>query len=310
MKAQFCVRGNQMLVDYAISHSVPYKRMGKLVVATRIEDIPTLKALRKTAEANGVIDLRWLSGTEAMALEPAINAKAAIHVPTTGVIDSHQLMLSYLGDMQTAGGVLAVNAPVSGIIPDNSGIKVRVGGANPAVITAQYVINAAGLGACDLAHTIKGLNAAHIPQKFYAKGNYFSLRGKAPISRLIYPLPTPASLGCHATIDMSGKVKFGPDVEWVDAPSYAVDENRKNSFVRQIQTYLPSIEPDQLYADYAGVRPKIVGPEHGVTDFRIDGPHKHGIKGLINLFGIESPGLTCSLPIADYVADIANCGEC
>jgi L-2-hydroxyglutarate oxidase LhgO len=302
LKAALCVPGRAMLYDYCVERGVPFARLGKLVVAVTEAEIPALQRLKAQGEANGVDDLRLMSKAEAQAMEPALACAAALHSPSTGIIDSHQLMLAFEGEIASAGGAVVLNAPVEGGAVYNDGIMLRVGGAEPVQLHCRGVVNAAGLGAQALAKALKGLPPDHVAPLHYAKGNYFRLTTRAPFQCLIYPMPVAGGLGTHMTLDLAGRARFGPDVEWIDTPSYAVDPARGDKFYGDIRLYWPDLPDGALAPDYAGIRPKL-GPKGSPNaDFRIEGPAAHGVSGLVNLFGIESPGLTSCLAIADHVA--------
>jgi len=304
LKARLCVTGKEMLYNFCESHGVPYKKLGKLIVATSPDQVESLKAIQKKAADNGVDDLVLLNKDEIKKREPALSCEAALLSPSTGIIDTHAYMLALQGDGEENGAMLALNSPVlSGQITDD-GIHLEIGGDMPMEITADIVVNSAGLGAIDLAKKIKGLDDKFIPTAYFCKGNYFSLARKAPFSHLIYPVPQKAGLGVHLTLDMGAQARFGPDVEWLENGEdidYAVDEKRGELFYDAIRQYWPDLKDGDLNADYAGVRPKIQAPGEDARDFLIQGPTEHGILGFINLFGIESPGLTASLAIADEV---------
>jgi len=306
LKAKLCVTGKEMLYDFCASHGVPHRRAGKLIVATTEAEIPNIVALQAKAAANGVA-LDYLDGHQARALEPNLNAVAALFSPTTGLIDSHSLMLAYLGDAEANGAVLALNAPViSGDVQGDSqgdGIVLQIGGPEPMTLLCNTVMNSAGLFAQKVAGTIKGIPAEHIPPTRYAKGTYFTLAGRSPFTHLVYPCPEEGGLGVHLTLDLAGQARFGPDVEWVDEIDYRVDPRRGDKFYAAIRTYWPALADNALSPGYTGIRPKLGGPgtPGANPDFTISGPAEHGIEGLINLFAIESPGLTASLAIADAV---------
>jgi L-2-hydroxyglutarate oxidase LhgO len=300
-KTRLCVDGKAMLYDFCRDFGVPHKRCGKLLVAVNAAEIEKLAALKAQAEANGVNDLVWLSGAEARALEPALVAERALLSPSTGIIDSHAFMLALRGDAEAHGAMIALKTPVVSGRVERRGLTVETGGASPMRIAADFVVNAAGLGAQALAHSIAGMPAAKIPPLHLAKGNYFSLAARSPFSHLIYPMPTPGGLGVHLTLDLAGQARFGPDVEWLDAIDYAVDPRRADSFYAAIRTYWPDLPDGALQPDYAGIRPKIARPGGSTTDFRVQTEKDHGVAGLINLFGIESPGLTSSLAIAEWI---------
>lgn len=301
LKARLCVQGRQALYDYCASHGVAHQRCGKLIVATRDEQIGALERIGAAAAANGVHDLRQLDAAQARAREPALRCVAALESPSTGIIDSHGLMLALQGDLESAGGLLALRSPVlSGrVLAD--GILLRVGGDDPMELIARRVVNCAGLHAQAVAAAISGLPAASIPAGRYAKGNYYALSGKAPFSRLIYPVPEPGGLGVHLTLDLGGQARFGPDVEWIDAIDYAVDPARADGFYAAIRRYWPDLRDGALRPDYAGIRPKLAVPAGQDADFVIQDARTHGVPGLVNLYGIESPGLTACLATADEV---------
>lgn len=306
MMAQMCVSGRQALYAYCDDHGVPYRRCGKLIVATADHENEKLAAIKAHAEANGVEDLQMLSGTEARALEPFLHCTGALLSPSTGIVDSHAYMLALRGEIEDAGGALAFHAPLLHAKANSEGFEIEVGGDAPMTLQCRLLINSAGLGATAVARAITGMPIDLIPTTYYAKGNYFSCSTRAPFSRLIYPVPEPGGLGVHLTIDLGGQAKFGPDVEWVDAIDYTVDPGRAERFYPAIRRYWPALPDGALAPSYAGIRPKIVPPAVARQDFLIQGPDTHGVAGLVNLFGIESPGLTSSLAIADYVTRLAG----
>jgi L-2-hydroxyglutarate oxidase LhgO len=291
-----------MLYRFCQEFGVPHQRCGKLLVAVNAEQVDKLSALKVQAEANGVADLIWLSGKEARALEPALVAERALLSPSTGIVDAHGFMLALRGDAEAHGAMIAFETPVLAGRAAERGVVIETGGSAPVRIAASIVVNAAGLGAQSVARSIVGMPAAKIPRLHLAKGNYFSLSGRSPFSRLIYPMPTHGGLGVHLTLDLAGQAKFGPDVEWVDVIDYDVDPGRAASFYAAIRTYWPDLPDGALHPGYAGVRPKIARPGGSTTDFLLQTEKDHGVVGLINLFGIESPGLTASLAIADWLA--------
>jgi L-2-hydroxyglutarate oxidase LhgO len=305
LMARMCVEGKKALYDYCADHGVPHKRCGKLIVATTEAESEKLASIKARAAANGVFDLQPLSGAEARALEPALNCVGALLSPSTGIIDSHAYMLALRGDAESAGAALAFHAPLLRAKVMADGIVVEVGGEAPMTLACGLLVNAAGLYAPALARVIDGMPVDRIPASYLAKGNYFSCSARAPFSHLIYPVPEPGGLGVHLTLDMAGQARFGPDVEWIDAIDYAVDPSRAERFYPAIRRYWPTLPDDALLPSYSGIRPKIVPPAVAVQDFMIQGPQDHGVAGLINLFGIESPGLTSSLAIADYVGEFA-----
>ncbi len=301
LMARFCVLGRKMLYTYCAEHGVPYRNCGKLIVATSDAEADKLAAIRQHAVLNGVDDLSMISAAEARALEPAVHCTAALLSPSTGIIDSHSYMLALRGDAEAHGASLAFNAPLRSVAIRTDGFVLGVGGTDPLTLACKILINAAGLNAPALARKISGMPQDKIPDAYLAKGNYFSLSSRAPFSRLIYPVPVPGGLGVHLTLDMAGQARFGPDVEWVEAIDYAVDPQRAAKFYPAIRRYWPDLPDGALQPSYSGIRPKIVPPAIANQDFVVQGPRDHGIAGLVNLFGIESPGLTSSLAIADDV---------
>lgn len=301
LKARLCVAGRDALYAFCDSHGVPYRRCGKLIVATDDSQLAGLDALQAHAIANGVDDLQRLDGDEVKALEPQLNAVAGLLSPSTGIVDSHALMLALQGDAEAAGALLALHARVEAVEVLGSGLKVEVGGAEPMTLLATTLINCAGHAAPAIAARTTGLAAARVPPRYFAKGSYFSLATATPFRHLVYPLPEPGGLGVHLTLDLGGQARFGPDVEWVDGLDYTMDESRAERFYAAIRRYWPGLPDGALQPAYTGIRPKISGPGEPAADFRIDGPAEHGIAGLVNLFGIESPGLTAALAIADEV---------
>ena len=306
LKARLCVSGRERLYAYCATHGIAHRRCGKLLVATSPAQRGRLAQIQAQAAANGVLDLRPLDAQQLRALEPELNAVAALHSPSTGIVDSHALMLGLLGDLQAHGGALAVLSPLESIDSGAALHVLHVGGAAPTVLGARFVVNAAGLWAPGVAASVGALAPQHVPQARYAKGNYFSLAGRAPFSRLIYPVPEDAGLGVHLTLDLAGAARFGPDVQWIDpatpdAIDYRVDASRAAAFEADIRRYWPGLPDGALQPAYSGVRPKLQGPGEGARDFMLQGPAEHGVAGLVNLYGIESPGLTASLALADEV---------
>lgn len=301
LKARLCLRGRRLLYAYCAGRGIGHRRCGKLVVAARAQQLPELQRLAAQAQRNGVEDLRLIDAAAARQLEPELACHAALLSPATGIVDSHALMLALLADAEDQGATLALSSPVDAMRPDGEGMVLSVLGGE---LRARWVINAAGLGAAALAGVVRGLPAQWLPRLRYAKGSYFELAGRSPFARLIYPLPEPGGLGVHLTLDLVGQARFGPDVEWVDTPEYAVDPGRAAPFYAAICAWWPGLRDGALAPAYAGVRPKLSGPGEPAADFRIDGPSGHGVPGLVNLFGIESPGLTAALAIAEEVAAI------
>jgi len=306
LMARTCVAGKKMLYRYCADHGVPHKNCGKLIVATTPKEAEKLQSIRAHAEANGVLDMQMLSGEAARALEPALNCDAALLSPSTGIIDSHAFMLALRGDAEAAGAALAFHTPLLRARAVAGKIELDAGGDAPMTLECRLLVNSAGLNAPAVARGIDGMPLASIPRAYLAKGNYFSCSRKAPFSHLIYPVPEPGGLGVHLTLDMAGQARFGPDVEWVDNIDYAVDPARAARFYPAIRKYWPALPDGALMPSYSGMRPKIVPPAVASQDFVIQGPKDHGVAGLINLFGIESPGLTSSLAIADYVGELAG----
>ncbi|MBC7597442.1 MAG: NAD(P)/FAD-dependent oxidoreductase [Polaromonas sp.] len=301
LKARLCVEGKTMLYSYCEQRGVGHSRCGKLIVATQASQLGQLQAIIDKAAANGVHDLVLLSGEQARNMEPQLECVAAVHSPSTGIVDSHALMLALQGDLQAAGGMVVLNSPLAHASCAQDAITlVAVDGT---VLRARSVVNAAGLQAQVLARRFAGLDAQHVPASHYAKGNYFTLTGRSPFSRLIYPVPEAAGLGVHLTLDLGGQAKFGPDVQWVDSPDdLVVDPARGEAFYAEVRKYWPGLPDGSLQAGYAGIRPKIQSQSEAAGDFLIQGPSDHGVPGLVNLFGIESPGLTSALAIGRYVA--------
>jgi L-2-hydroxyglutarate oxidase LhgO len=308
LKATLCVAGRRLLYPYCESRGVGHRRSGKLIVATTAAQAEALRTIEARALANGVEGLRWLDGAEARALEPALNAEAALLSTVTGIIDSHALMLAFLGDFENAGGALVLRSPVESAAVTRDGFVVKIGGGEPLMLATRILVNAAGLFAPSLASRIDGLDATHIPRERFAKGNYYALAGRSPFTHLVYPVPEPGGLGVHLTLDLAGQARFGPDVEWLapaTAPAaidYAVDPARGDLFYAAIRRYWPGLKDGALVPAYSGVRPKLQGPGEPVRDFLVQGPDLHGVAGLVHLYGIESPGLTASLAIAALAA--------
>ena len=304
LKARLCVEGNRRLREYAVSHKIPHRMAGKLIVAYGAEEEAALATLLKRGIANGVEGFVQIERDQALAMEPQVRCTAALYSPVTGIIDSHSYMLTLQGEAEAAGAMIAFSAPVTRGEVTGSGIVLEVGGAEPMRLRCQRVVNSAGLSAQTVAAKLAGYPADHSPPLHMCKGNYFTLTGRGPFTHLVYPMPTSASLGLHYTLDLAGQGRFGPDVEWVEDEAYNVDPGRAGMFYEAIRRYWPGLADGALNPAYSGIRAKIVGPEAPAGDFRIDGPQKHGVGGLVNLFGIESPGLTSSLAIADYVTEM------
>jgi L-2-hydroxyglutarate oxidase LhgO len=308
LKATLCVEGNRRLYAYAAQKNIATRRCGKLIVASGPLQIKALTNLHQKALANQVPDLTMLSREQALALEPELLCDLALCSATSGIVDSHGLMLALQGDFEDHGGMIAFMSPLQTASVTTEGIELHCVGAEPMSLLATNVVNAAGLHAPDVASRINGLQQSLVPKPYFAKGNYYSLAQRAPFSRLIYPIPEVAGLGVHLTLDLGGQARFGPDVEWLDIENaddidYQVDPRRASSFYAQIRRYWPGLREDALSPSYSGVRPKVVSAAQNAADFQIQTVAQHGIAGLVNLFGIESPGLTACLPLADYVAD-------
>lgn len=300
LKARLCVRGKHLLYAYCAERGIPHKRLGKLIVATSAEQAAQLEGIAQRARANGVDDLQFISGEDAMRLEPALQCTAALVSPSTGIVDSHALMLAYQGDAENAGAQCVFHTPlVSGRVRPEGGFDLQFGGDDAMSLSCNVLINSAGLQAPALARRIDGVPAASIPTDYLCKGSYFTLSGRAPFSRLIYPVPQHAGLGVHLTLDMGGQAKFGPDTEWVGTEDYTLDPARAEVFYAAVRSYWPALPDDALAPGYTGIRPKISGPHEPAADFVIAGSAVHGVRGLVNLFGIESPGLTSSLALAE-----------
>jgi L-2-hydroxyglutarate oxidase LhgO len=300
-KAQLCVEGKAMLYDYCTERGIGHKRCGKLIVATNESQVAQLQGIIAKAAANGVNDLVLLTREEARTLEPQLACVAAVHSPSTGIIDSHALMLSLQGDFENAGGLTVLNSAVAGVFIAKGAIKIVM--LDGTEIFTKTLVNAAGLSAPLLARSMQGLDPKFVPQEYFAKGNYFTLSGKSPFNRLIYPIPEAAGLGVHLTLDLGGQAKFGPDVQWVESDyDLVVNPARGDAFYAEVRKYWPQLQDGTLIAGYAGMRPKINAPTEAAADFMIQGPEDHGVAGLVNLFGIESPGLTSSMAIGQHVA--------
>jgi L-2-hydroxyglutarate oxidase LhgO len=297
-RAKHCVRGRRMLYDFLRIHGVPHKKVGKLIVATDEKQTAKIEGIAKQGAINGVEGLEFLGGNAARAMEPALSCVAALYSPETGIIDSHAFMLALEGDLEDRGGMIAFNTPVEGLRPSNHGWEVRFGGADAGAMTVDAVVNSAGLGAQKIARATEDYAASRVPRLVLAKGNYFGFAGKPAFSHLIYPAPVEGGLGTHVTLDMAGRMRFGPDVEWIERESYTVEPKRADSFYASVRTYFPALPDHSLVPDYCGIRPKLTGKGEPAADFLIDGPAGHGLPRLVHLFGIESPGLTASLSIA------------
>jgi L-2-hydroxyglutarate oxidase LhgO len=305
LKARLCVRGRELTYGYCEERGIRYKRFGKLIVA-QADQIAALEALHAKGLANGVTDLRLLDGSDARALEPAVRCTAAMFSPSTGIVDVHEFMTSLVGDLEAAGGSLVLGTSVERVMPTPTGFEVRIkSGDDETAFLARQVVNASGLDAVAVTRRIDGYPEQLVPTAYLAKGNYFSCRTR-PFRHLVYPMPNEAGLGVHATLDLDGTVRFGPDVEWVESIDYAIDPKRAGDFYASIREYWPDLPDDGLQPAYSGVRPKIAGPGQKAADFIIAGPEEHGLPGLVNLLGIESPGLTAALAIGGHVQSLLD----
>jgi len=299
LKARSCVEGKRLLYEYCASHGVPQRNCGKLIVATDEKQISNIEEIRKKAHQNGVTDLVPLTRAQALSLEPELSCVAALHSPSTGIIDSHALMLAFQGDAEAHGAMLALKSPLTKAVFRNGGFELQV--ANADCVFTSILVNSAGLRAPSVAKSIQGFEEKLAPRELYAKGSYFSLARRSPFSRLIYPVPEPGGLGVHLTLDLAGQARFGPDVEWVQSIAYDVDPRRAERFYAAIRRYWPELPDGALLPGYSGIRPKTAGPGEPAPDFQIQGARAHRMPGLVNLFGIESPGLTASLALAEAV---------
>jgi L-2-hydroxyglutarate oxidase LhgO len=304
LKAKLCVTGRRALYPFLAERGIAHRRCGKLIVATDPEQIPGLEGLQRQAAANGVADLRMLSAREARALEPQLACVAALESPSTGIVDSHAFMLGLRGEAEDRGAAIAFRSPLLAGHVANGAIELEAGGREPVRLLARSVVNSAGLFAQDVARSIEGFPAQRIPPIYYCKGNYFGLAGRSPFSRLVYPAPEAAGLGVHLTLDLAGRARFGPDVEWIERINYDVDPERSAAFYGAIRSYWPGLKDGALQPAYSGIRPKLQARGRPARDFLIQGPADHGVAGFVNLFGIESPGLTASLAIGDAVRDL------
>ncbi|NGP53678.1 NAD(P)/FAD-dependent oxidoreductase [Thioalkalivibrio sp. XN8] len=302
LKAKLCVEGKALLYDYCERRRIPHKRLGKLIVAVERTERSRLEELAERAAANGVADLQWLTGAEARALEPELVCDSALLSPSTGILDSHALMQSLVADLEAAGGAVAYDNRVTSISRGPGVFEVAINGAPEPCLATPLVINAAGLEAADVLASIEGFPRSDVPKMYFCKGNYFTLSGKSPFSRLIYPMPAAGGLGTHVTLDLAGRARLGPDTEWLDAPCYDVSEDRAEAFRTAVARYFPKVRDRNLVPAYAGVRPKLAAPGETDRDFVISRQDENGGARLISLLGIESPGLTASLAIGTKVA--------
>jgi L-2-hydroxyglutarate oxidase LhgO len=302
-RAYHCPRGRRMLYEFCVSHGVPHRKCGKLVVATNADEIGRLEAVYKQAQANGVEGIEIIDAAAAKRLEPELACVGAMHSPETGIIDSHRFMLALRGDLEDRGGMVAFASLIERLKPRaGGGWDAALAGSEAQWLSFDAVINCAGLGAQRLARATEGYPAERVPRLVLAKGNYFAFAGRPVFSRLIYPVPVPGGLGVHVTLDLAGRMRFGPDVEWIEREDYDVDPSRALAFYQRIRDYWPGLPDGSLMPDYCGIRPKLTGPGEAAADFMIEGPTQHGLARIVHLFGIESPGLTCALSIAEEVA--------
>ncbi|MCL4778585.1 MAG: NAD(P)/FAD-dependent oxidoreductase [Gammaproteobacteria bacterium] len=306
LKAQLCVAGRQQLYRYCAGKGIPHARTGKLIVATRDAEIPVLDSYLEQARANGVSDLARLGPADVADLEPAVHCVQALHSPSTGIIDSRAYMLALQGDLEAHRGIVALNTRVDRVVRRKQRFEIQAGGAT--VIRCAMLVNAAGLHAQELAGTIEALPPATIPSLHLARGHYYRLAGKAPFRHLVYPLAGPADLGIHVTLDLGGAVRFGPDLQWIASVDYSFDPHRREDFVTAIRRYYPGLDAARLQPGHTGIRPKLSGPGEPAADFMVQGEGAHGVPGLVNLYGIDSPGLTASLAMADHVAGLLDRG--
>ncbi|MFZ0426082.1 MAG: NAD(P)/FAD-dependent oxidoreductase [Xanthobacteraceae bacterium] len=303
LRAVHCVRGRRLLYDYCSTHGIPHRKCGKLVVATNPAELEKVETILVQANTNGVEGCEMIGGNAARAMETELSCIGALWSPETGIIDSHAYMRALWGELEDRGGMIAFETPVERLTYQAPHWQVRFGGRDPSVIAFDAVVNAGGLGAQPLARRIDGYPSEKVPRLVLGKGNYFGFAGRPVFSRLIYPTPIDGGLGVHVTLDLAGRMRFGPDVEWIAEENYTVDPRRAESFYARIRTYFPGLPDGALVPDYAGIRPKLRGPGEGQADFMIAGPADHGLPRLVNLFGIESPGLTSSLSLAQLVVD-------
>ncbi|HWQ37356.1 MAG TPA: NAD(P)/FAD-dependent oxidoreductase [Burkholderiales bacterium] len=308
LKAKLCVEGKRLLYAYCREHGIPHANLGKVIVACDESEIDIVRGYIDKARANGVDDLRWLDKAELSRLEPAVRGVGGVWSPSTGIIDSHALMLALQGEAENHGAVVAFRSPVHSGRVTAEGIVLEVGGAEPMRICCNMVVNCAGLFAPRVARSIQGMPSGKVPREYFAKAHYYTLSGPSPFNHLVYPVAHTAFLGVHVTLDLGGQARFGPDLEWIEGVDYRFDHARAPLFYRAIRHYYPDLKEGQLQPGYTGIRPKISGPNDPAADFMIQGPREHGVSGAVNLFGIESPGLTASLAIARRVRALLDAG--
>jgi L-2-hydroxyglutarate oxidase LhgO len=304
LKARLCVAGKERLYRYCAEMDIGHRRIGKIIVASRDEEVAALDGILQKAHGNGVKDLEWLDTRQIAALEPSVMAVRGLLSPSTGIIDSHELMSALRRDAEARGAHVVSSSPVqSGEVCEGGGFELRVGGAEPFTARCRTLVNAAGLLAQNVARSLRGVPATSIPGQYFAKGHYFMLSGRSPFGRLVYPVPVPGGLGIHVTLDMSGQARFGPDVSWLDGVDYSFDETRAAAFYPAIRRYFPALRDGALSPGYTGIRPKLSPAGAPPDDFVLQGRAEHGVPGLLNLYGIESPGLTSALALADAALD-------
>ncbi|WP_440876387.1 NAD(P)/FAD-dependent oxidoreductase [Thalassotalea sp. PLHSN55] len=302
LKAKLCVQGKTLLYQYCQQRHIAHQKLGKLLVAESDDEIKVLEGIEQQALANNVCDLSWLDKATLSRKEPHLKAKAALLSPSTGIVDVHAYMQTLLADLQANEGQFVGQSKMLSAIANEQGFEVTLDSQGEHIkLQCRYLINSAGLHSCELAQSIVGLNSAHIPKLHWCRGHYFTYQGKSPFKQLIYPIPSDNGLGIHASLDTGGQLKFGPDTQYVDQLNYQVDPKLKDKFVQAIKQYFPTLNPDKLQPGYSGIRPKLQGPSDSFKDFVIQSSDQHGVNGLVNLFGIDSPGLTSSLAIAKYV---------
>ncbi len=305
LKARLCVEGKALLYAYAEQNDVPHRRLGKIIVASREQETGALQGILANAQANGVTDLEWLEAHDITELEPEVTAVRGLLSPSTGIIDSHSLMNALRRDAVAGGAHVVTSSPVlGGAVLDSGGFELSIGGADPNTVTCRTVVNAAGLWAQNVARSIRGVPSSSIPEQYFAKGHYFTLAGRSPFSRLVYPVPEPGGLGVHVTLDLAGQARFGPDVSWIDGVDYGFEEGREERTYAAIRGYFPALADGALVRGHTGIRPKLVPAGAAAQDFVIQGESAHGVPGLLNLYGIESPGLTAALAVAAMVSGL------
>jgi L-2-hydroxyglutarate oxidase LhgO len=302
LKAQLCVEGKELLYAYCGAHDVEHRRIGKLIVASRESEVAALDDIQALARKNGVLDLEWVEAKDIAVLEPAVKGVRGLLSPSTGIIDSHSFMSALRRDAVAAGAQVVTSSPVTGgRVLDGGGFEVEIGGSEPSSVTCRTLVNAAGLWAQNVARSLRGLRPDLIPGQYFAKGHYFTLNGRAPFSRLVYPVPEPGGLGVHVTLDLAGQARFGPDVAWIDSVDYTFAEGREARFYAAIRAYFPTLADGALTPGHTGIRPKLAPAGSPASDFVLQGPAEHGVPELLNLYGIESPGLTAALAIAQHL---------